>query len=158
MLLGESSVHMLEGRYNMYNLRLSIDRLKICMGFSVYTFNVEQRHITYLCATYLCATYLCARAALSRTWAVVMRVGSARLTYEGFLQFVVKGVSFSRKDSGRGSSLIIDLHLCAEKYEYRGMRMRIVDILHWSSACHDGQTWSYPHLQLGNCPCCECCL
>ena len=107
MLLSESCARALEGRYDVYNLGLSIDRLKICTGFSVYTFNVEQRHITYLGA----------RAALSRTWAVVMRVGSARLTYEGFLQFIdgfVKGVSFSRKDSGGGSSLIINLHLRAE--------------------------------------------
>ena len=145
MLLSESSACMLEGGYYVYNLGLSIDRLKICTGFSVYTFNVEQRHIMYLCV----------RAALSRTWAVVMRVGSARLTYEGFLQFIdgfIKGISFSRKDS----SLIIDLHLHAEKYEYRGAHMRIVDVLHQSGTCHDSQTWSYPHIQLGNCPCHKC--
>ena len=149
MLLSESSVCALEGGYDMYNLRLSIDRLKICMGFSVYIFNVEQRHIMYLCA----------RVALNRTWAVVMRVGSTRLTYEGFLQFIdgfVKSVSFSRKDSGGGSSLIIDLHLCTERYEYRGTCMRIADVLCQSGACHNGQTWSYPRLQLGNCPYCEC--
>ena len=89
----------------MYNFRLSVDRLEITMGFSVYTFDVEQRHVTYLGS----------RTALGRTWVVVVRMGNTRLTYEGFLHFtgrLIEGVAVSRKYSGGRSSLVINLHLC----------------------------------------------
>jgi hypothetical protein len=49
VLLSERGTSALERRHNVYDLRLSIDGLEICTGFSVYAFNVEQRHITYLC-------------------------------------------------------------------------------------------------------------
>ena len=48
MLLSKRCTSMLERRHGVYNLRLSVDRLEITMGFSVYTFDVEQRHVTYL--------------------------------------------------------------------------------------------------------------
>jgi len=104
MLLSERRTSALEQRHDVYNLRLSVDRLEISMGFSVYTFNVEQRHVTYLRS----------RTALGRTWVVVVRMGNTRLTYEGFLHFTggfVEGVAISRKYSGGRSSLIINLHL-----------------------------------------------
>jgi len=106
MLLSERRTSTFERRDDVYDLGLSIDRLKISSGFSVYTFNVEQRHVTYLGS----------RMALGRTWVVVVRMGNTRLTYEGFLHFTggfVEGVAVSRKYSGGRSSLVINLHLRA---------------------------------------------
>ena len=48
MLLSERRTSTLERRHDVYNFRLSVDRLEITTGFSVYTFDVEQRHVTYL--------------------------------------------------------------------------------------------------------------
>jgi len=110
VLLSKRSASTLERRYDVYNLRLGVDRLEVHTGFSVYTFNVERRHIMYLGS----------RVALGRTWVVVMRMGNTRLTYERFLHFTggfVEGVAISRKYSGGRSSLIIDLHLRASEYE-----------------------------------------
>jgi hypothetical protein len=110
VLLSEGSTRALERGYDVYDLRLSIDRLEICAGFSVYTFNVEQRHVTYLCS----------RAVLRWTWGEGMRMGITMVTYEGFLHFVdgfVEGVAMSRKYSGGRSSFVINLHLRARTDE-----------------------------------------
>jgi hypothetical protein len=110
VLLSERSASALERGYNMYDLRLSVDRLEICAGFSVYTFNVEQRHVTYLGS----------RAVLRRTWGEGMRMGITMVTYEGFLHFIdrfVEGVAIGRKYSRGRSFLVIDLHLRTRTYE-----------------------------------------
>lgn len=110
VLLSERSASALERGYNVYDLRLSVDRLEICAGFSVYTFNVEQRHVMYLGS----------RAVLRRTWGEGMRMGITMVTYEGFLHFIdgfVEGVAIGRKYRGGESSFVIDLHLRAGTYE-----------------------------------------
>jgi hypothetical protein len=40
---------MFERRYNVNDLRLGVDGLEVFMGFSINPFDMEQRHITYLC-------------------------------------------------------------------------------------------------------------
>jgi hypothetical protein len=110
VLLSERSASALERGYNVYDLRLSVDRLEICVGFSVYTFNVEQRHVTYLGS----------RAVLRRTWGEGMRMGITMVTYKRFLHFIdgfVEGVAIGRKYSGGRSSFVINLHLRAGTYK-----------------------------------------
>ena len=88
----------------MHNLGLGIDRLEISARFSVYTFDIEQRHVTYLCA----------RAVLRRTRCVVVRSGNAMLTYEGFLHLVdglVEGIPRARRNDGGWSAFVVDDHL-----------------------------------------------
>jgi hypothetical protein len=49
MLLCERSASTFERRYNMNNLGLGVDGLEVFTGFSINSFDMEQRHITYLC-------------------------------------------------------------------------------------------------------------
>ena len=50
VLLSNGGASALERRYDMYYLGMSLNGLDICSGFSIYTFDIEQGHVTYLCA------------------------------------------------------------------------------------------------------------